>query len=67
VEQRGLEKYCLQTCKGATIALFDVNRKLLDKTVDEFKSKGFRVSGHQVNISSEDVVRFTNEKRLAPN
>jgi len=34
----------------------------LDKTVDEFKSKGFTVSGYKVDVSSEDELRQSFEQ-----
>ena len=43
--------------EGGTVALLDVNKQLLDKTVDEFKSRGFEASGYIVDISSEEMVR----------
>ena len=43
--------------EGGTVALLDVNKQLLDKTVEEFKSSGFEASGYIVDISSEEMVR----------
>ena len=34
----------------------------MDKTVDEFKSKGFTVSGYKVDVSSEDELRQSFEQ-----
>jgi 2-dehydro-3-deoxy-L-rhamnonate dehydrogenase (NAD+) len=44
-------------CKeGATVALFDVNKVSLEKTVEEFKKNGFNSTGYPVDISNEDQV-----------
>jgi len=43
--------------EGGTVALFDINQQLLDKTVAEFKAKGHNVSGHLVDVASENAVR----------
>ncbi|CAN5410349.1 SDR family NAD(P)-dependent oxidoreductase [soil metagenome] len=40
----------------ATIALFDVNKALLQKTVREFKMNGIEVKGYVVDISNEEQV-----------
>lgn len=42
--------------EGGTVALFDMNKQVLDKTVSEFKSKGFDASGYLVDVSSEEMV-----------
>ena len=42
--------------EGATIALFDINKELLEKTVAEFEEKGIKVSAHVVDISNEQQV-----------
>jgi NAD(P)-dependent dehydrogenase (short-subunit alcohol dehydrogenase family) len=42
--------------EGGTIALFDINQKLLDKTVAEFKELGITAKGYVVDISSESQV-----------
>src|SRR4051812_31499853 len=42
--------------EGGTVALFDLNKQLLDKAVYEFKSKGFEASGYVVDVSSEEMV-----------
>lgn len=43
--------------EGATVALFDINQQLLDKAVTEFAAKGYNVSGHVVDVASENTVR----------
>ena len=43
--------------EGSTVALFDINQQVLDKTLTEFKAKGHNVSGHLVDVASEDAVR----------
>jgi NAD(P)-dependent dehydrogenase (short-subunit alcohol dehydrogenase family) len=43
--------------EGGTVALFDINEELLNKTVSEFKDKGFIVVGYKVDISSENEVK----------
>lgn len=43
--------------EGGTVALFDINEQLLEETVHAFKSRGLAVSGHVVDISSEEMVR----------
>ncbi|AYB35039.1 SDR family NAD(P)-dependent oxidoreductase [Chryseolinea soli] len=48
--------------EGGTVALFDINQALLDKTVTEFKAKGHNVSGHLVDVASEDAVRKAMEE-----
>ena len=48
--------------EGATVALFDINQQLLDKTVTEFKAKGHNVSGHRVDVASEGAVRKAMEE-----
>ncbi|MCW3106000.1 MAG: short-chain dehydrogenase/reductase [Segetibacter sp.] len=42
--------------EGGTVALFDVNKQLLDETVGEFKNKGFEATGYVVDVSSEEMV-----------
>ncbi|MBD0288594.1 MAG: SDR family oxidoreductase [Flavisolibacter sp.] len=42
--------------EGGTVALFDMNKPLLDRTVEEFKNKGFEASGYVVDISLEKTV-----------
>ncbi len=42
--------------EGATIALFDINKELLEKTVAEFEENGIKVSAHVVDISNEQEV-----------
>src|ERR1041385_7378079 len=41
---------------GGTVALFDMNKGLLHKTVAEFKSKGYEAACYVVDISSEEAV-----------
>ena len=43
--------------EGGRLALFDINEDLLKQTVIELQESGFSVSGHVVDISSEDMVR----------
>lgn len=42
--------------EGATVALFDINKKLLQKTREEFESQGIQSKGYVVDISSESQV-----------
>lgn len=42
--------------EGATLALFDINKDLLDKTVDEFRELGIQAKGYSVDISCESQV-----------
>jgi len=42
--------------EGATVALFDINKMLLKKTVEEFKKKNISVKGYIVDISNEEQV-----------
>ncbi|MEO6733820.1 MAG: SDR family NAD(P)-dependent oxidoreductase, partial [Ferruginibacter sp.] len=43
--------------EGGAVALFDMNRQLLDQTVVAFQHKGFKASGYVVDVSSEEMVR----------
>jgi len=43
--------------EGATVALFDINPQLLEGTVAKFKAGGYNVTGHVVDVASEDAVR----------
>ena len=43
--------------EGGKVILLDINKKLLDITVDEFKNKGFITEGYVVDISSESSVQ----------
>lgn len=43
--------------EGGKIALFDINKILLEQTVAEFKIKGFIAEGYIVDISSESSVQ----------
>lgn len=42
--------------EGGKIALFDINKALLEKTVLEFRNKGFSADGYIVDVSSESSV-----------
>jgi 3-oxoacyl-[acyl-carrier protein] reductase len=42
--------------EGGAVALFDINKQLLDQTANEFKSNGFEASGYLVDVSSEEMV-----------
>jgi 3-oxoacyl-[acyl-carrier protein] reductase len=42
--------------RGATVALLDLNRADLDATCAEFAARGFRASGHALNVAKEDEV-----------
>ncbi len=42
--------------EGATLALFDLNKKLLQTTVEEFKKRGIQTKGYFVDISNEEQV-----------
>src|SRR3954454_4858818 len=42
--------------EGASVALFDINKDLLDKTVNDFRGKGYNISGYVVDVSSEEMV-----------
>ena len=42
--------------EGATLALFDINKELLQTTVEEFKDSGIQAKGYVVDISSESGV-----------
>ncbi len=42
--------------EGATVALFDVNKKLLQKTVEEFEAEGIKAKGYFADISNEEQV-----------
>jgi len=48
--------------EGSAVALFDVNKQLLNQTVRAFKKKGFNASGYVVDISSEAMVRQSFEQ-----
>jgi len=45
--------------EGGKIALLDINKKLLDLTVSEFKNNGFNAEGYAVDISLESPVQNT--------
>jgi 2-dehydro-3-deoxy-L-rhamnonate dehydrogenase (NAD+) len=42
--------------EGGKISLFDINKTLLEKTVEGFRNKGFEVDGHTVDVSVETSV-----------
>ena len=42
--------------EGGTISLFDINKTLLEKTVEEFKKKRLDTEGHVVDVSFEESV-----------
>ena len=42
--------------EGGNISLFDINKTLLEKTVEEFRKKGFDADGFVVDVSSENSV-----------
>lgn len=42
--------------EGGKVCLFDINKPLLEKTVDEFKQKGFVAEGFVVDVSLESSV-----------
>lgn len=42
--------------EGATVALFDINSALLDRTVAEFVDHGYKATGYVVDISDEASV-----------
>lgn len=42
--------------EGATLALFDINKELLQTTVEEFKDLGIEAKGYVVDVSSESEV-----------
>ncbi|MBC8152347.1 MAG: SDR family oxidoreductase [Bacteroidetes bacterium] len=48
--------------EGATVALFDSNGDLLDRTVADLTGQGYAVTGHAVDISQEDAVEEAVQK-----
>ena len=42
--------------EGGSVFLFDINQPMLEKTIQEFKNKGFDVEGIKVDVSSESSV-----------
>ena len=42
--------------EGAALALFDLNKGLLQKTVEEFEKYGIKVRGYHIDISNENQV-----------
>ena len=55
---RGIGKAIATACaeRGATLALLDLNQPDLDATRAEFAARGFKVSGHALNVAKEDDV-----------
>ncbi len=55
---RGIGKAIATACaeRGATVALLDLNQPDLDATCAEFAARGFKVSGHALNVAKEDDV-----------
>jgi 3-oxoacyl-[acyl-carrier protein] reductase len=55
--------------EGGKVFLFDINQPMLEKTIQEFKNKGFEVEGLLVDVSSEssvvDAIRKVGEKARA--
>lgn len=43
--------------EGGKVVLLDINKILLDQTVNEFKNRGFIAEGYVVDISSESLVQ----------
>ena len=43
--------------EGGKVALLDINKILLDQTVNEFKNRGYIAEGYVVDISSESLVQ----------
>jgi 2-dehydro-3-deoxy-L-rhamnonate dehydrogenase (NAD+) len=52
--------------EGGKISLFDINKSLLEKTVEEFRNKGLNADGYTVDISLEtsvvEAIRQVEEK-----
>lgn len=48
--------------EGGTVALFDINKELLNQTLNDFKNKGYSTSGYIVDVSSEEMVRKSIEE-----
>src|SRR5678815_2033474 len=52
--------------EGGKVFLFDINQPMLEKTLQDFKNKGFDVDGIPVDVSSEssvvDGIRKVEEK-----
>src|SRR6187455_3322339 len=42
--------------EGGRVFLFDINQSMLEKTVGDFKNKGFDAEGFVVDVSSESSV-----------
>ncbi|WP_338876912.1 SDR family NAD(P)-dependent oxidoreductase [Spirosoma sp. SC4-14] len=43
--------------EGATVAIFDNNSAMLERTVTEFTNQGYAAQGYRVDISQEDEVK----------
>ncbi|MFI5187773.1 MAG: SDR family NAD(P)-dependent oxidoreductase [Chitinophagales bacterium] len=43
--------------EGGAVALFDINKELLDETMNAFKIKGYNAAGYVVDVASEVMVR----------
>src|SRR5215203_1970483 len=43
--------------EGGAVVLFDINKELLDKTVNNFKNKGYNAAGYILDVASEEMVR----------
>jgi len=52
--------------EGGKVFLFDINQSMLEKTIKDFKNKGFDAEGLMVDVSSEssvvDGIRQVEEK-----
>ncbi len=42
--------------EGGTVALFDINKELLNAAAEEFKSKGYEASGYVVDVALEEMI-----------
>ena len=42
--------------EGGKVFLFDINQSMLEKTIQDFKNKGFDAEGLLVDVSSESSV-----------
>ncbi len=45
--------------EGCRLALLDINKEMLNATVNEFKEKGFAVEGYKADISLQNAVQET--------
>ena len=48
--------------EGGQVVLFDINKNLLEQTVQEFLNNGFKVEGYYMDVSSEHSVMQAVEK-----